>query len=398
MCLNFYITAGQPIKIIVKNTYFEELAMKSAKCPFCGSEMKRNGKTSSGKQRWRCKNCGSSKTHQIDNEAKQLKIFLSWLLTSKRQFDMPGQGRSFRRLASRFWRCWPLPRFVDEIHRVVYVDGIYIARNIVILIACSDSHILTWHLAKSENSHSWSALMSKIAPPEMVVTDGGSGFSKAAKQIWPNVPIQRCLFHVFCQVKRYTTARPNLQAGKELYQLAKELLYIKEIKHAEWWIERFMSWCDFWSDFLAEKSIIDGKLVYTHERLRKARRSLVALINNGTLFTFLNPNLAAEEPLPSMNNRIEGGVNSQLRELLRRHRGLNTTRRIKAVFWWCYMHTEHPEAPSEIIKNMPTDDDIELLREYFGQIIDNIEIPSEWGQGIVWSEFHHTTPYPYSID
>lgn len=62
------------------------------------------------------------------------------------------------------------------------------------------------------------------------------------------------------------------------------------------------------------------------------------------------------------------------------------------------MHTEHPEAPSEIIKNMPTDDDIELLREYFGQIIDNIEIPSEWGQGIVWSEFHHTTPYPYSID
>ena len=372
--------------------------MKSSRCPSCGSEMKRNGKTSSGKQRWRCKNCGSSKTHKIDNRAKQLDAFLSWLLSGKRQFDMPGKGRSFRRLSAQFWNYWPLPRFVDEIHRVVFVDGIYIARNLVVLIACSESHVLAWHLAKSENSHSWSALMSRIAPPEMVVTDGGSGFGKAVKGTWPNVAVQRCLFHVFCQVRRYTTSRPKLASGQELYRLAKELLGVRTVRQAERWTERLMNWCDFWSDFLAEKSVVDGKSVYTHERLRKARRSLVSLVNNGTLFTFLDPSLATEEPLPSTNNRIEGGVNSQLRELLRRHRGLSAARRVKAVFWWCYMHTECPETTSEIVKNMPTDDDVGLLHEWFGLDANSVDAPPEWGQGVVWSEFHHSTPYPYSVD
>ena len=30
-----------------------------------------------------------------------------------------------------------------------------------------------------------------------------------------------------------------------------------------------------------------------------------------------------------------------VREMLRNHRGLSELRRIKAVFWWCYMHTKN---------------------------------------------------------
>ena len=45
-----------------------------------------------------------------------------------------------------------------------------------------------------------------------------------------------------------------------------------------------MQWCDFWADFLEEKSLADGRLVYTHERLRKARRGIAALVRAGTMF------------------------------------------------------------------------------------------------------------------
>lgn len=38
----------------------------------------------------------------------------------------------------------------------------------------------------------------------------------------------------------------------------------------------------FWSDFRDERSLADGCVVYTHERLRKARRGLVALIGAGS--------------------------------------------------------------------------------------------------------------------
>ena len=75
----------------------------------------------------------------------------------------------------------------------------------------------------------------------------------------------------------------------------------------------------------------------THERLLKAERSLLKLIRENTLFTYLDESMHPFSA-PSMNNRIEGGVNARLREMLRNHRGLSIERRIKAVYWWCYMH------------------------------------------------------------
>ena len=121
---------------------------------------------------------------------------------------------------------------------------------------------------------------------------------------------------------------------------------IRTLHQADLWVERLLGWCDFWNDFLNERTRTDGRWEYAHERLRKARRWLVRLVNEGTLCTYLDPGLAAEGPLPSTNNVIEGGVNAQLRSVLRNHRGLKADRRVKAVYWWCYMHTEAPKGPS----------------------------------------------------
>lgn len=372
--------------------------MKSKRCPSCGADMKRNGKTSSGAQRWRCKACGASCTHRIDSSAKELSAFLAWLFSKGRQADMPGQGRTFRRRAERFWAIWPVPEADGEVHRVVYVDGIYLARDLVVLIACTDEHVVGWHMARSENSRSWEALMGKVAPPEVVVTDGGSGFEKARREAWPATRVQRCVFHAFCQVKRYTTTRPKLQAGIELYALARDLLSIETPFQSQLWVERLMQWCEFWNDFLQERSVVDGRKVFTHDRLRKARRGLVKLVNAGTLFTYLDPALCAEGPLPSTTNRIEGGINAQLRAMVREHRGLSDTRRAKAVFWWCYMHTECPLPAARILEEMPTDDDIDALRDIYGIGVPKGQEPVKWGDGIVWEEFHHRTRWPYSVD
>lgn len=117
--------------------------MKSPLCSTCGARMKKNGKTKDGTQRFRCKVCGSSFTHRINSDAKALKEFVEWLLSRERQIDMSGSGRTFRRHTSKFWAFWPLPDVVDEIHRVIYVDGLYLSRNVVILIAASDDYVLS---------------------------------------------------------------------------------------------------------------------------------------------------------------------------------------------------------------------------------------------------------------
>lgn len=372
--------------------------MKSKTCPSCGAAMKRNGKTAAGAQRWRCKDCGASCTHGNDVSQRELRAFLAWLLSKERQLDMPGAGRTFRRRMERFWSIWPVPDVVDEVHRVVYVDGIYLKRDAVVLIARSDEHVLSWHLARSETSQAYRALLSKMAPPEVVVTDGGSGFAKAAREQWPDTRVQRCLFHVFCQVRRYTTRRPNLLAGIELYQLARDLLHIDTLRQADLWVERFVQWCEFWADFLAERTRTERGMVLTHERLVKARRAIASVLNKGTMFTYLDPELTLEGPLPSTNNRIEGATNAKIREMLRNHRGLSLTRRIKAVFWLCYMDTECPRPAAEVLRTMPTDDDMGLLSSMYGTVPKDAGEPAEWGSGLVWEELHHKTRYPFSID
>lgn len=360
--------------------------------------MKRNGRTKAGAQRWRCKACGGSATHGNDVSGRDLDRFLGWLLSKERQRDMPGGGRTFRRRAERFWSVWPVPDFVDEAHRVVHVDGIYLSREAVVLIARSDEHVLSWHLARSETSLAYGRLLGGIAPPEMVVTDGGSGFARAAREVWPRTRVQRCLFHVFCQVKRYTTSRPKLQAGAELYSLAKDLLHVETLHQADLWVERFLGWCEFWGDFLEERTVTERGAEYTHERLRKARRSVASALNKGTLFTYLDPELTAEGPLPCTNNRIEGGTNAKIREMLRNHRGMSLARRIKAAFWLCYMDTECPKPASEILGSMPTDDDMDLLRSLYGAVPEDPSEPREWGDGVVWEELHRRTRYPFSVD
>jgi hypothetical protein len=374
--------------------------MGKKKCPVCGGAMIRYGKTKAGSQRWQCPACKATSTNRIDNTAKLLQLFLSWLLSGRTQDELSVSARTFRRKCARFWEVWPIPPVTGEVHRVVFVDGIRIAKGVHVLIACTEEHVVGWYLAKSENSRSWGALMRKIPPPEVVVCDGGSGFEKARKRHWTETRVQRCLFHAFGQVKKQTTTKPKLPAGAELYGIACALLHVKDQDAAIEWLTSYNAWCERWEGFLAERTVNEetGKMGWTHERLVTARNGLSKLVKDRTLFTFLDPELTAEGPLPSMNNRLEGGINAQIRNVLRDHRGMSAMRRAKAAFWWCYMHSECPLPPAEILRVMPTDEDIvEVYRRsvYEPQKRDG---PAEWGDGLVWSELHHSTEWRIDWD
>ena len=235
------------------------------------------------------------------------------------------------------------------------MDGIWLTRKCVILIACTDRFVIGCHLARSENSKDWGCLMSRIAPPDVVVCDGGGGIEKARKIYWPNTALQRCLFHVFNQVKRCTTTRPKTQAGVDLYDLAKELMHIESQTKAAEWMVRFQKWCIHYEKFLKERSE-DGKY-FSHERLRKARKVLVSLCNAGTLFTYLDEDLNVLGPIPFTSNQIEN-LNGRIRRMLSLHRGMNIDHRIKAVFWFCYMASESPIGFAQMLKEFPDDEKV----------------------------------------
>ena len=372
--------------------------MARRKCGVCGGSMKGHGRTAAGKRRWQCMACGATTTRSVDTDARSLALFLSWLLSKRTQSEMGMSARTFRRLTAKFWSIWPIAPVCDEVHHVVHVDGIWLKRRCVVLIACTRDHIIGWHLARSESARAWAALMARIAPPDVVVTDGGDGFEKARRAIWPGTRVQRCTFHAFEAVKRCTTTRPRTQAGVDLYAIAKGLTGVESAEGAAKWLVDYAGWCDEYEEFLKERAVIDGRAQYRHERLRKARRSLNRLIKARTLFTYLDPELTADGPVPATNNRIEGGVNRQIRVVLNEHRGMRLDRMIKAVFWYCHSRLECPMDPVAILREMPTDETIDELYRAAEELNERDELVERWGVAVSWSDLHSSGPLRSDYD
>ena len=222
---------------------------------------------------------------------------------------MSGSGRTFRRKTSKFWDIWVMSPKIEESKDVLYLDGIYLSRKSCILICCDKDYVLGWYLCRYEHSGAWEALMSRIAEPKVVVSDGGTGFRKALKRKWPKAKHQRCVFHVFSQVKRYTTSRPNTLAGLELYAIARDLFDVKSVEDSRIWINRFTDWIVKHKRFLSEVTYDENcNSRPKHERLIKAEKSILRLLNDNTLFTYLDEELRAEFKIPSTNNRERGGA------------------------------------------------------------------------------------------
>ena len=278
--------------------------MANFRCPVCGGRTKGRGRTAAGSRRRQCTSCGATATHRVDNSAKLLSLFLRWLLSKLPQGGLGMPERTFRHKTSRFWSIWPAAPVCDEVHHVVHVDGLWLGRSCAVPVACTAGHVVGWHLARSESKAARSAPMSRIAPPDVAVRDGGGGFEAARREAWPRTRVQRCTFHAFEQVKRCTTTRPRLQAGAELYGIAKGLLAVRDPGGAAEWLASFASWCSRWEAFLKEREVVDGRSRYKHRRLRKARSGLEKLCREGTLLAFLDEGLAEEGPVPSTNNRI----------------------------------------------------------------------------------------------
>ena len=184
--------------------------------------MKRNGTTKAGTRRWRCPKCGASSVRKHDNAAKALGSFLRWLLSKDAIADLKVSRTTFWRKTAWIWRIWPIAPFTGEVHDVVFLDGIWLRRKAVVLIAVADGHVVAWHLARTECASAWAALMLRVPAPKMAVCDGSPGFAKAAAAVWPETRIQRCTFHVAAQVRRCTTLRPRLEAGIELLGIASD--------------------------------------------------------------------------------------------------------------------------------------------------------------------------------
>ena len=79
----------------------------------------------------------------------------------------------------------PTPPVTGEVFDQVFIDGTYLAGGWVVLIACTTTHVLNWQVCARETKAAYQALLTPIAPPLMVVTDGSKGAERAINSLWP---------------------------------------------------------------------------------------------------------------------------------------------------------------------------------------------------------------------
>jgi len=284
------------------------------------------GKTSVGRQRWRCQFCKKSeiKARPDITQSAHRKLFSSWLVGTHSLSDIASTEHVSRQTLhdwfTPFWKESPIlqPLALDD--GILVVDAISLrGRRDVVLIGRTLTRVISWTFAEHENYASWKVFFQNIQPPKVVVCDGRRGLLQALKEVFPDATIQRCIIHIVRYARSLLTQKPRYEAGQELSQLMIRLLQVRTRRQKRRWKRRFFRWCKKYERFLSERTYGEEKKRswwYTHKKLRTVRTLILHALPH--VFTFIG-----HHPIPRTTNHVEGGINNRAKELRRRHRGLS---------------------------------------------------------------------------
>ena len=210
-----------------------------------------------------------------------------------------------------------------------------------LLVATDDYQTpLAWQWCSTESQAAWEALLRKVPAPLVVICDGGSGVRAAIREQWPDTLTQRCIFHVWMNLRTHLTLRPRTPAGQMLLEIGKRLRQVQTTDEAVAWLQNLNDWHTLYGHLTKERSYAKRRLPgglwdsptgkqwwYTHDRLRRAYNLLTDLQRRDHLFTYL------QAGGPKTTSRLEGGVNAAIKQTLRLHRGMTIEHQRRAAEW-----------------------------------------------------------------
>ncbi len=299
------------------------------------------GKTTVGTTRWRCLKCKTSGVRfRMDSKRrKKKKLLHNWLIGNSNLKDIAAKEKiSIRTLWRWFqplWQDFPKPKvFVPLEKDVLIVDAVYLhKRTHAVLIGRTKQRVIFWLFAERENFSSWLAFFNNLPQFCAVVCDGQKGIILALKVRWPDVVIQRFICHLIRLSLSKLTRSPKTIAGQKLRQIVMFLSKIHTRRQKRRWIRKYLHWEKRYAIFLKEKTVgilsFKGRRRwwYTHRNVRTVKTMIKRALPN--LFTYIG-----HPHIPRSTNYVEGGINSRLKELLHRHRGLSVKKKqvLAAVF------------------------------------------------------------------
>ncbi len=207
----------------------------------------------------------------------------------------------------------------------IIMDTTYFGRNLGLMVFIDNKTktVLNYKIIKYETNELYrqgiNKLLSQGITIKSITCDGRRGLLGGFKDI----PTQMCHFHQTQIIRRYLTTRPRHISSQELRLISLNLKPYNQksfskaldnwyLKHEKYFNERTVN-------------LETGKSRYTHERLRKAYRSLQK--NQQILFIYQSDN---DENIAHTINALEG-LFSELKRQLNCHKGLNYQRNLHFI-------------------------------------------------------------------
>ena len=319
---------------------------RKKRCPYCGflDTIKKGSRT--GHTRYFCKNCKSYFTDRrlYVTEKNMFPWFERWVRDKQSIEQVARQsGYSERTLKRYFYKMLPTcPTWhIQRREKVnLHIDGTYFA-NKICLVVYRDSNIkmtLLYRLSKGEVLRELLEDLRNIRSigikVESVTCDGGNNILKSVREVFPEVIIQRCTFHVAREVELWLTQKPQSEAAQELLDLVHLLNRVEDQRDAQLWMRAFIDWHIYYEEFINEKSVDEesGRWWYKHRMLHRSDSHIRKALPY--LFSYtMHPNI------PKTNNSLESFF-GHLKDNLRLHRGLSKEHFKDFVKWYLFLHSD----------------------------------------------------------
>ena len=319
-------------------------------CASCNNELVPWGKTKSGKKRWFCKICktsriyhsGSRKSFNINDLFRQ---YILWGLTYEMLSSI--SGLSVRYLEAEFHKLLELeppalPRFDQSKFEITYllIDGLWFGRWFVLLAYRQSGTLYLLHVSIAGREASTKIVRDlKYIKNELkykftgAVTDGGTAIVSAVTEVYPHMPHQICLAHMHRQIINALGRYSKDQRITELISLANHIWFIESTEALNWWKHKVKNWF-FENLFFLKETRTDetGRRWYIHKGVRKAIRILMKLPD--TSFVFLT-----HPTMPKTTNEIEATF-GHIGQRWLRHKGLKKERWESFLKWFAYYYNQ----------------------------------------------------------
>jgi len=162
-----------------------------------------------------------------------------------------------------------------------------------------------------------------------ITVDGERSIMRAIKKAWPQIKIQRCLYHIQHEDMRWLRTYPKTAAGKELRAILKTLSAIKTLKERNAFVCSYRQW-------LTKHRAFVMNLPRTTIAFKDLQRT-ISLLNNALpdMFRYLR-----NSRIHATTNALEG-LHSRLKSDYQRHRGLTQEHRTQYIRWYCHFRNQN---------------------------------------------------------